>query len=118
LSTPFARRPLEKLGHTVTVAANGVEALAALDRARFELVLMDTQMPVMDGLEATQAVRARSNRRQRISIVALTANASTSDCDRCLAAGMDDYLAKPLNLPQLTAALSRWLPTHGLHSEG
>jgi two-component system sensor histidine kinase/response regulator len=115
----FACRLLKKLGYEVTVADNGVEALAALERSRFDLVLMDMQMPVMDGIEATQAIRTReADSRQRIPIVALTANAIAGDRERCLAAGMDDYLAKPFGTPQLTAVLQRWLPGHVLHREG
>jgi CheY-like chemotaxis protein len=80
---------------------------------------MDMQMPVMDGIEATQAIRMReADSRQHIPIVALTANAITGDRERCLAAGMDDYLAKPFSMPQLTAVLHRWLPGHVLHREG
>jgi two-component system sensor histidine kinase/response regulator len=109
----FACRLLKKLGHEVTVVDNGAEALAALARAPFDLVLMDMQMPVMDGIEATQAIRAReAASQQHIPIVALTANAIASDRDRCLAAGMDDYLAKPFSMPQLMEVLERWLPGH------
>ena len=115
----FACRLLKKLGHEVTVTDNGVEALAALDRARFDLVLMDMQMPVMDGIEATQAIRTReADSRQRIPIVALTANAIAGDREHCLAAGMDDYLAKPFGTPQLTAVLHRVLPAHVVNREG
>jgi CheY-like chemotaxis protein len=112
----FACRLLKKLGHEVTVVDNGVEALAALDRTLFDLVFMDMQMPVMDGIEATQAIRAReADSQKHIPIVALTANAIASDRDRCLAAGMDDYLAKPFSMPQLMEMLERWLPEHILH---
>jgi PAS domain S-box-containing protein len=115
----FACRLLKKLGHEVTVVDNGVEALAALDRALFDLVLMDMQMPVMDGIEATQAIRTReADSQQHIPIVALTANAIASDRDRCLAAGMDDYLAKPFSMPQLMEVLERWLPEHVLKNAG
>jgi two-component system, sensor histidine kinase and response regulator len=114
----FACRLLEKLGHEVTVANNGVEVLDALDRASFDLVLMDMQMPVMDGIEATRAIRAReADGRQRLPIVALTANASASDRDHCLATGMDDYLAKPFRAPQLRAVLHRCLPECSCHRE-
>jgi two-component system sensor histidine kinase/response regulator len=114
----FACRLLERLGHEVTVANNGVEALDALDRACFDLVLMDMQMPVMDGIEATQAIRAReADGRQRLPIVALTANASADDRERCLTTGMDDYLAKPFSAPQLRAVLHRCLPESSCSSE-
>jgi CheY-like chemotaxis protein len=80
---------------------------------------MDMQMPVMDGIEATQAIRARAaDSQQHIPIVALTANAIASDRDRCLAAGMDDYLAKPFSMPQLMEVLERWLPEHILKNAG
>jgi CheY-like chemotaxis protein len=115
----FACRLLKKLGHEVTVVDNGVEALAALDHALFDLVLMDMQMPVMDGIEATQTIRAReADSQQHIPIVALTANAIASDRERCLAAGMDDYLAKPFSMPQLMEVLERWLPEHVLNKAG
>jgi len=115
----FACRLLKKLGHEVTVADNGGEALAALEHSSFDLVLMDMQMPVMDGIEATQAIRAReADSQQHLPIVALTANAVASDRERCLAAGMDDYLAKPFSLPQLMEVLERWLPEHILKKAG
>ena len=103
-----AARMIERMGHAVVVAADGVEALAAFDNSRFDLVLMDMQMPVMDGLEATQAIRAREHG-GRIPIVALTANAMANDRQRCIAAGMDDYLAKPFDFAALRAMLDRWL---------
>jgi len=115
----FACRLLKKLGHEVTVADNGGEALAAFEHSSFDLVLMDMQMPVMDGIEATQAIRAReADSQQHLPIVALTANAVASDRERCLAAGMDDYLAKPFSLPQLMEVLERWLPEHILKKAG
>jgi two-component system, sensor histidine kinase and response regulator len=114
----FACRLLEKLGHKVTVADNGVEALTALKHSHFDLVFMDMQMPIMDGIETTQAIRAREvDSGQRIPIVALTANAIADDRERCHAAGMDDYLTKPFSMPQLTAVLQRWLPGHVPHRE-
>jgi two-component system, sensor histidine kinase and response regulator len=114
----FACRLLEKLGHKVTVADNGVEALTALKHSHFDLVFMDMQMPIMDGIETTQAIRAREvDSGQRIPIVALTANAIADDRERCRAAGMDDYLTKPFSMPQLTAVLKRWLPASVPHSE-
>jgi two-component system sensor histidine kinase/response regulator len=88
---------LTRRGHQVTTAANGLEALAALDREAFDIVLMDVQMPEMSGIEATQAIRARERgtpAHQRI--VAMTAHAMSGDRERCLAAGMDGYLAKPI----------------------
>jgi CheY-like chemotaxis protein len=89
---------LRKRGHDVTVVGNGADALAALERERFDLVLMDVQMPVMGGLEATVAIRERERRiGGHIRVVAMTAHAMSGDRDRCLAAGMDGYLAKPFD---------------------
>jgi CheY-like chemotaxis protein len=104
-----AMRLLEKAGHQVDVVANGREAVAALDDIAYDLVFMDCQMPDMDGFEATRAIRAGEARTpRRIPIVALTANAMQGDRERCLAAGMDDYIAKPVTTQTLAAALERW----------
>ena len=100
---------LQKQGHEVEVAADGYEALAALERQAFDLILMDIQMPRMDGLEATSQVRrseALSGR--HIPIVALTAHAMKGDLERCFEAGMDDYLTKPVDLENLRRAVERW----------
>ena len=113
--TPVNRRvvtaQLTQLGCEVEVAADGREALAKTLAGHFDLVLMDCQMPNMDGLEATIAIRAQDIRAgdRPVPIVALTANALAGDRERCLASGMDDYLAKPVRGAQLAAALSRWL---------
>ena len=109
----LASRVLEKLGHRVTVVANGHEALAALSRAHIDLVLLDVQMPVMGGLETAAAIRAReADSTRRIPIVALTANAMDGDRDRCLAVGMDDHLSKPFTATELETVLGRWLPAN------
>jgi CheY-like chemotaxis protein/HPt (histidine-containing phosphotransfer) domain-containing protein len=103
---------LEQLGIAVTVVRDGSAALAAVQRQRFDLVLMDCQMPEMDGYAATAAIRDEESGvggSRRLPIVALTANALDGERDRCLAAGMDDYLSKPFNLEQLAATLERWL---------
>jgi signal transduction histidine kinase/DNA-binding response OmpR family regulator len=93
---------LERRGHRVTVASNGREALAALDRQAFDLVLMDVQMPEMGGLEAAAAIRERERGTpSHVPIVAMTAHAMKGDRERCLAAGMDEYLTKPLDSRQL-----------------
>jgi CheY-like chemotaxis protein len=103
-------RMVEKLGHRADLAANGVEALAALDRTHYDLVLMDCQMPDMDGYEATKLLRRReAGTGIRVPIVALTANALTEERQRCLDGGMDDYLAKPVKLADLAAAITRWV---------
>jgi CheY-like chemotaxis protein len=100
-------RLLEKQGHTVEVVSNGREALAAVVERPFDLVLMDVQMPEMDGLEATAAIRAQEHQTgQHLPIIALTANAMKGDAEVCLAAGMDDYVSKPIRMEALRAALA------------
>src|SRR5262249_38190803 len=97
---------LEQAGHTVTIAANGREAVAAIEKQPFDLVLMDVQMPEMDGLEATAAVRERERRKGgHLPIVAVTAHAMKGDAERCLAAGMDAYVPKPLQPRELFATI-------------
>jgi signal transduction histidine kinase/DNA-binding response OmpR family regulator len=101
-------RILERSGHRVVVAATGRQALAALDTDRFDVVLMDCQMPEMDGFEATAAIRARERSRGAyLPIIALTAHAMKGDEERCLAAGMDGYVTKPIDATKLLAALDR-----------
>ena len=101
---------LESLGYRADVASNGLEAVEAVERLPYDLVLMDVQMPEMDGLEATRQIRARPTPPERgdrpIRIVAMTANAMQGDREACLAAGMDDYLAKPIRPEELAAALA------------
>ncbi len=97
---------LERLGHLPVTAANGREVLALLEREAFDLVLMDVQMPELDGLETTAAIRERERASGRhLPIVALTAHAMKGDAEKCLAAGMDGYLAKPLQAKELSAAI-------------
>ena len=111
----LARRLLERLTHRVTVANNGAEALEQFDNGRFDVILMDMQMPVMGGLEATETIRSREMRRSwvisedahPVYIIAMTANVLESDRQRCRDAGMNDYLAKPLRPAELEAALAR-----------
>jgi PAS domain S-box-containing protein len=100
---------LRKQGHEIEVATNGHEVLAALDRTPFDLILMDVQMPRMDGLEATAAIReTEKESRGHVPIVAMTAHAMKGDMERCLEAGMDDYLSKPVDLARLREAVERW----------
>jgi two-component system, sensor histidine kinase and response regulator len=99
---------LEKGGHRVDVASNGLEALSAVRSLPYDVVLMDMQMPEMDGLEATRAIRALGGDRGRVVIVGLTANAMQEDRDACLAAGMNDHLAKPVERARLLDKVSRW----------
>jgi CheY-like chemotaxis protein/HPt (histidine-containing phosphotransfer) domain-containing protein len=111
---------LRKLGLRVSLANNGKEALEIINHARFDLVLMDCQMPVMDGYEATAAIRKLEREalsKAKLPIIALTANALPGDREKCLAAGMDDYLSKPFMLGQLKAVLERWLPNQADKSE-
>jgi len=102
----LAIRTLKKLGYQATVAANGVLALEALKANRFDIILMDVQMPEMDGIETTQRIR-QSEGHQPV-IIAMTANAMDEDKEACLQAGMDDYISKPIKLEQLVKALERW----------
>lgn len=96
---------LERLGYRADVAANGHEVLAALQRQSYDVILMDVQMPEMDGLEATRRVRAEIESYRQPRIIAMTANALQGDRERCLEAGMDDYISKPVQIRDLVAAL-------------
>jgi CheY-like chemotaxis protein len=102
-----ASRMLEKQGHSVTVASNGLEAIKKMEQQAFDLILMDIQMPEMDGFEATAAIRANELGGRRIPIIALTAHAMSGDRERCLAAGMDGYVCKPIRLPDVIAEINR-----------
>ena len=107
---------LKKLGYKAETVANGIEVLAALEQIHYDLILMDCQMPEMDGYEATEIIRQReqemaasSGIKSRIVIIAVTANAMKGDREKCLQAGMDDYLSKPIQEAELTEVLIRWL---------
>ncbi|MHA4809353.1 two-component regulator propeller domain-containing protein [Flavitalea flava] len=99
---------LQKLGYTPALAENGQEVLDQLAQNSFDVIMMDVQMPVMDGLEATGLIRSRY--KERPAIIALTADAQEEDRQQCLAAGMDDYISKPLQLEKLIAILKKWAP--------
>jgi CheY-like chemotaxis protein len=103
---------LARLGVTVTVAEHGRQALDLVAAQPFDLVFMDCQMPVMDGYEATAALRVREARERlpRMPVIAMTANALAGDRERCLACGMDDHVAKPVQERQLAESLRSWLP--------
>jgi CheY-like chemotaxis protein len=111
----LATHMLVASGHEVEVACDGLEAIAAVTNGVYDLILMDCLMPVMDGYEATTRIRAmavgrRRSPLQRVPIVALTANAMKGDAEACMAAGMDDYLAKPFTQHDLHAVVQRWCP--------
>ncbi len=103
----LALRLLSQMGYRADVAANGLEAIQAVDRQTYDVVLMDVQMPEMDGLEATRQICARWEADKRPRIVAMTANAMQGDREMCLEAGMDDYLSKPIRVEELVSALLR-----------
>ncbi|MFO1273998.1 MAG: response regulator [Rubrivivax sp.] len=108
-----ARNMLKAMGCTFELVADGAQALEAMQRGRFDIVLMDCQMPVMDGYAASRAIREREAADPslpRVPIVALTANALVGDAEACIAAGMDDHLAKPYTRKQLARSMARWLP--------
>jgi len=99
---------LQRMGYRADVAANGVEALEALQRQPYDLILMDMQMPEMDGLEATRHIRRDWPLNQQPRVIAMTANAMQGDREACLAAGMDDYVSKPVQVSELQSAVQRW----------
>jgi signal transduction histidine kinase/DNA-binding response OmpR family regulator/HPt (histidine-containing phosphotransfer) domain-containing protein/PAS domain-containing protein len=106
----LALRLLERMGYHADVAGNGLEVLEALNRQRYDVVLMDVQMPEMDGLEATRKLRRELPEMQQPRVIAMTANAMQGDREMCLVAGMDDYLSKPIRIPELVDALSQSRP--------
>ncbi len=110
----LATRMLEKWGHSVTTAGNGKEAVAHFRAGQFDLILMDVQMPEMDGLEATAMIRSEEKSSgARVPILAMTAHGQAEDRDRCLNAGMDGYVAKPISAAALSDALARFRPVDG-----
>ncbi|TAH48927.1 MAG: GAF domain-containing protein [Chloroflexota bacterium] len=103
----LALRLLEQMGYRADIAANGIEVLESLERQTYDAILMDVQMPEMDGLEASRQINRRYARSERPRIIAMTANAMQGDREMCLAAGMDDYMTKPIRVDELVAALSK-----------
>jgi CheY-like chemotaxis protein len=105
-----ALRLLEKQHHHVTVVRTGREVLRVIEQQTFDVILMDIQMPEMDGLEAAAAIRLQERADEHIPIIALTAHAISGDRERCLAAGMDGYVAKPIHIPDLVREINRTVP--------
>lgn len=110
INQEVARELLQREGIIVSLAENGAEAVSAVTEYNYDLVLMDMQMPVMDGIEASQQIRALDSPHATVPIIAMTANAMEEDRQRCLAAGMNDHLGKPVNVTELQDMLKRWLP--------
>ena len=103
-----ACKQLESLGFSATVAANGYEVLSAMEEREFDVVLMDCQMPQLDGFEATKAIRTREGDRRHTVVIAMTASALEEDRERCFAAGMDDFISKPVRKAALKKVLEHW----------
>jgi CheY-like chemotaxis protein len=103
----LALRLLQQMGYRADLASNGIEAIESVRRQTYDVVLMDVQMPEMDGLEASRQINARWQSGERPRIIAMTANAMQGDRDMCLAAGMDDYLTKPIRVERLVEALNQ-----------
>jgi CheY-like chemotaxis protein len=121
INQKVAVRLLQQMGYKPTIAASGAEALNALDRQPYDLIFMDVMMPEMDGLEATRQIRDKQRDRSKfpnykspIVIVAMTASAMTGDREKCLAAGMDDYLSKPVRPEDVRTIVERWGPVAGM----
>ncbi len=115
INQKVATRILQQIGYKPDVVANGQEALDALDRKKYDLIFMDVMMPEMDGLEATREIRKRQkeavseNYKSRIIIIAMTAQAMQGDREKCIASGMDDYLAKPIRPADVSGMIAKWI---------
>ncbi|MCA9785152.1 MAG: response regulator, partial [Candidatus Cloacimonetes bacterium] len=113
----LAQRVLAKMGYSIDIAGNGLEAVEAVQRQNYDVIFMDVQMPEMDGLEATSRILHHFGPDLRPTIIAMTANAMSGDREICLDAGMDDYLSKPIVLEQVQQKLEFWatqrLPVSG-----
>jgi CheY-like chemotaxis protein len=105
----LAERVLTKLGYKPEKALNGLEALEAVKRKNYDVILMDIQMPIMDGIECTQKIRQKQGTQP--VIIAMTANAMAGDREKCIQAGMDDYISKPVKLEDLVNLLKKWCPS-------
>jgi len=102
-------RMLDRLGYEVEIAETGLAAVEMLERRPYDLVFMDCRMPVMDGYEATRIIRRREDGAARTPVIALTASALGEDRRKCIEAGMDDYLTKPIHRAEIAESLDRWL---------
>jgi CheY-like chemotaxis protein len=105
------RKSLQKFGFELTIVNNGQEALDALSKASYHLILMDCEMPVMDGFEATRRIRSSGTPYQNIPIIAMTANAMSGDREQCLKAGMNDYVPKPFVVQDVIAIIQKVIRT-------
>ncbi len=108
---------LQKLGYRAELVTNGLEVLKALEQNTFDLIFLDVQMPEMDGLEASRKIAERWGAERRPRIIAMTGNALMGDREKCLAAGMDDYISKPIRIAELQSAIERWGPTKKRRTE-
>ncbi len=109
LNQKLAVALLKKAGYTIDAVENGKQAVESLSRKSYDLILMDVQMPEMDGFEATRTIRERKDERRNTPIVAMTAHAMKGDRERCLAGGMDDYVSKPIEPQELLDAIKKWV---------
>ena len=117
INQKMAVKLLETLGHTVAVAGNGKEAVKIIGQQEFDLVLMDVQMPIMDGISATRKIRRLKLQARDIPIVAMTAHAMKQDREMCLEAGMDDYISKPIDPEKLREVIAKWSKKNGPAAE-
>jgi len=117
INQKLALEVLRRMGYLADSAGNGIEAIESLERKRYDVVLMDVQMPEMDGLEATRAICRKWPQKRRPRIIALTANVMEEDRKACLAAGMDDYVSKPIRVEELVRALSECRPLSQKHED-